>query len=215
MTGELVHGDGGRAARPYLLLPPEQAAIEALAAYLRRATFVMHEGTPNVDELSRAREFGLASVTEDFPDGAEDLTYPAASLVLVGEAEHGGGFTPSAVADTWDPVKGTVLWYLGETRGLLQLDLFADSKPVAQAITARLPELFNPNEGMSGMYLRAPDTYASATVRYLLLSHGPRTTLETAAANERRISATIRWEAPLYALRCARPLALSQSTEVT
>lgn len=214
MTGELVHGDGQR-TKAYLLLPPEDAAAEALAAYLGRATFVVHEGEPKVDELSRAREFTLAAVLDDFPAAGEALVYPCASVTAVGDVEHQGGFTPSVLEHTFDEAAGTVLWSLGEAQGLLQLDLWADSSAVGQALAARLPDLFNPNEGMSGMLLTGPPAYHGSSIRYLLLSHRSGSTLESAAANERRITATVRWEAPLLALRCARRLDLRRTVEVT
>ena len=214
MTGELIYGDGGK-PRPYLLLPPEQAAIEALSAYLKTQAFLVHAGAPEVDELSRVRAVSLAYVLEDFPGPGNTLQYPCASLIPVGEIEHEGGFTPSAIPVSFDPVAKTALWDLGQARGLLQLDLFADSKAVRDALVAALPALFNPNEGMSGLYLRGAPAYACATLRYLLLSHSGRDTLEGAYANERRVSASIRFEAPLLGLRCALPLNLQRPTEVT
>lgn len=213
MTGELVHGDGERTL-PYLLLPPEKAALEALAAYLGRATFLVHAGTPEVGELSRVRAVTLAQVLEDFPNAEDELQYPSASLIAVGEVEHRGGFTPSPIEETFDPGARTMLWSLGEARGLLQLDLFADSKALIDALGAGLPALMSPNEGMSGLYLRGSPAFQCRTIRYLLVGHESRTTFDSVYANERRVTASVRWEAPLLALRCAQPLTVRAQAEV-
>ena len=116
---------------------------------------------------------------------------------------HNGGDYGVATVAFYDPDAGTVVWVLGEVTGLLQLDIWCDSVASADAFYARLPALMSPGEGMAGLLLRAPPGYLSAPVRYLLISRERRDQPESAYANERRVSCTIRFDAPDLDLRCS------------
>ncbi len=214
-TGELIFGRPAPPRQlPFALMPVEKAACAALSAYLQRQTFLVHEGKPAVDELSRTKPLQLVRILDDFPAAHVQLAYPSASLVAVGAVEHEGGFQPSVREDTYDPDRGTVVWNIGECTGLLQLDIWADSVAAADAFYARLPALMNPGDGVGGLHLRLPPGYLSAPCRYLLVQRERRDTVESAYANERRVSATIRFDAPDLDLRCATVLDPRVSTEV-
>lgn len=202
-TGQLIYPPlAAQRQLPFALMAVEDAAVIALRGYLACQTFLVHEGEPRFDELSRTRQVRLSKVYDDFPGAHVQLEYPSASLVAVGQVEHRGGFTPSVREDTYDPDRGTVVWVLGEATGTLQLDIWADNKATADAFYARLPALMNPGEGMSGLHLWLPPGYLSAPCRYLLVGRERRDTVESAYANERRVQASIRFDAPDLDLRC-------------
>lgn len=214
--GELVHGDG----RPALLAAPLQisadtAVRQALARYLGAVTFSIWEGVPDVSELSRAREFRLVRVLPDFPGPTTELVYPSASISETVAQAYEGGMTPGVLEDSYAPETGSVLWQLGRVDGLLQVDFWADSPALRDAIAAALPGVMNPNEGMSGFYLRLPSTYASAVARYLQLTQETVDQPESAWANERRLMLTVRYTAPVLVRRAAVPLRAMVRTDVS
>lgn len=202
-TGELVGGTGTGAAGAPILITVERAAREALAAYLRTARFWVHAGEPVVGELSCARELALEAVHEDFPGPDVALTYPSASLAESVPSRVVQGFTPRPLEHTYDPASGSVLWYLGRSEGTIQLDLWADSGAMREALGASLPAVFNPSEDQAGVYLRLPPTYASATARFTLLTQQHLDPPDAVWAGERRLQVTIGYEAPLLARRRA------------
>lgn len=204
-TGALIYPNRNQQLF-FALEPVEKAAARALGCYLQRHVFKVHPGCPGMDELSRTRELRLTRIYDDFPSAQTQLQYPSASIVPVGAVEHTGSLTASARSDTYDPEKGTVVWVLGEVTGLLQLDIWCDSVADADAFYSRLPALMSPGEGQSGLLLRAPPGYLSAPLRYLLVQRERRDQPESAYAHERRVSCTIRFDAPDLDLRCAGPL---------
>lgn len=213
LTGSLIYPNRNQQLF-FALQPVEKAAAAALGAYLQRHVFKVHPGSPHFSELSRTRELRLRRVYDDFPSAQTRLEYPAASIVPVGAVEHQGSLSQSPRSETYDPVAGTVVWVLGEATGLLQLDIWCDHVADADAFYARLPALMSPGDGMTGLLLRAPPGYLSAPVRYLLINRERRDQAESAYANERRISCTIRFDAPDLDLRCVRAMDVRVSSDV-
>lgn len=199
---------------PYVLVPPEEAAAQALAAYLRTARLYVWAGTPALGETSRRREIAFAQVLDDWPDPTVELEYPSASVTGSGTGEHLGGFTPSPIECTWDRPAGSVVWQVGWMRGELQVDLWADSKAMRNALAAQMAGLFNPRESMSGLLLYGPETYACAPIRYLLTTAASVDTQDTVYANERRFSMRVAYDVPLLDLRAARPLQATVRVDV-
>ena len=213
-TGDLLHNDGGLIKLARVLVPPEDAAAEALAAYLRRACFYIHEGDPPVGELSRQRPFQLVSVATDWPGPTDQLAYPSATIFGGDDTQHTGSGTPRPMEALWDPFAGTVPWLLGIATGTFQVDFWADSAPVRQAIAARLPGLFSPSENRAGILLELPAHYLSLTARYSLVSKGRTDAPDTVWAGEHRLRAVVRWEAPDVELRCGKELVVQLPAEV-
>jgi hypothetical protein len=205
LTGQLIYPNRNRQLF-FALEPVEKAAAAALGCYLRAQTFRIHPGCPGVGELSRTRELRLVRIYDDFPSAQTKLEYPSASIVPAGAVEHDGSLTVSPREETYDPEAGTVVWVLGEVTGLLQLDIWCDSVASADAFYSRLPALLSPGEAMSGLLLRGPPGYLSAPMRYLLINRERRDQPESAYAHERRVSCTIRFDAPDLDLRCAGKL---------
>lgn len=201
-TGQLLFGRA-RKQVPFALQPPEKAAAAALGAYLRCQTWLVHAGTPAADALPHVRSIKLAELHSDFPSAQQQLRYPSASIVPAGDVEHTGGFTPSPREETYDPEAGTMVWQIGEVGGTMQLDIWCDQVADMDAFYARMSAVMNPGEGVSGLHLVGPPGYLSAPFRFLLLSHTRRDTPDSAFAHERRMSASIQWDAPDLDLRCA------------
>ncbi len=202
--GELVYPITSKAIASHPALPVEQAVRRALARYLRCATFTVHAGEPDVGELSAPHSFHLARVLNDFPGPSEELMYPSASVAEGAITAHTGGFTPRALADTWDPAACTVWWQIGRSEGTLQVDFWADSVAQRSAIDAALPGLMNPYDDAAGVVLRLSRRYAAAVARCTLLTHQPMDPPDAVWAGERRLSVTVGFEAPLLVLREAR-----------
>lgn len=203
----LVHGDGQPAApQKPILIPVDTAVRMALAAYLREVEFTVHAGTPDVCDLSRPRSFPLAQVLSDFPGPNVELVYPSASIAQPTTAIVTGGFTPSMLEDSWDPMSDTVLWFMGRCEGTLQVDFWADSIALREALGAQIAGIFNPNEGMSGVHLRLPETYASAIGRFTLITQQLFDPPDAVWAGERRLQVAVRYEAPILMRRRVRPL---------
>lgn len=181
----------------FVLLPPRMAAAEALAAYLRKQRFWVWEGSPAVDELSRQREVTLAQVLPEFPGPKTEMLYPSASISDLRGVTYPGGFTPTVMEETHDVATGTVLWCLGQAEGIFQVDFWADSIALRDALGAQIHRFFNPRESMHGVLLQMPETYACAICRYTLTGAEEIDTPESAYANERRVRCSVRWEAPL------------------
>lgn len=172
-TGDILIATEGDAATRQLsgciLLDPEKACAEALAALLRKQRFIVWGGDPQEPtDLTRNREFQLAAVLDDYPDANQVMEYPTASIIPRQAATYGDNLTPFALEHTWDQARGTVFWKLGTVAGVFQLGLWADSKPLRDAMAAQITRVLNPRESMSGVLLQLPETYACSVGRFLL-----------------------------------------------
>jgi hypothetical protein len=218
-TGDLLHNDGAAIKLARVLIPPEDAAAEALEAYLRCATFYVHAGEPPVGEISRMRNFRLAEVSTDWPAADAQMEYPSATIIGADDTQHTGSGTPRPMDELWDPFAGTVPWLLGTATGTFQVDFWSDSAPVRQAIAARLPGLFSPSEARYGILLELPPTYLSLTARYSLITKGRLDNVDSVWGGQHRLRAVVRWEAPDVELRVGLPfrpsLPLSVETAAT
>jgi hypothetical protein len=213
-TGDLLYGKGQPEILKRVLVPPEDAAAEALKAYLARAKFTIHEGDPGVDEFSRQRDFCLEDVSTEWPTAGDQIRYPAATILGGDDVTHGGQGSPHEIAGTWNEVDRTVAWQIGIATGTFQVDFWTDSEPVRQAIAARLPGLFSPHEDRVGMLLELSPRYLCLAARYSLAGHSKQDTPDSATSNERRLRALVRWEVPDVVLRRAVPLCVRNTLEV-
>lgn len=212
-TGDLLYVDGEKAQPARVLIPPEDAAAEALAAYLQRQSFTIHAGTPDVDELSRRRTFCLASVTTEWPAADARMAYPSATIIGGDDTVHTGGM-PIALEQTFDEIECTVLWQLGVASGTFQLDFWCDSIATRQAIAARLPGLFTVGEGRGGILLELSPHYRCLAARYTLRTKGRQETADTVWAGEHRLRAVVGWEVPDVEVRRARVFRMRSLSEV-
>ena len=212
-TGDLLYNDGEREILKRVLVPPEDAAAEALAIYLARQKFTIHAGTPGVDELSRAREFCLEAVTTEWPKADARMAYPSATIIGGDDTVHAGGL-PVPLEQTFDDIAGTVAWHLGVASGTFQVDFWSDSIPTRQAIAARLPGLFSPSEDRAGILLELSPHYLCLAARFTLMSKGRQETADTVWAGEHRLRAVVGWEVPDVELRRARQFRMRTPTAV-
>ena len=210
-TGDILIASEGDAATPQLsgciLLDPEKACAEALAALLRAQRFIVWGGDPvEATDLTRNREFALQDVLDDFPDANQTLKYPSASIIPRQAAAYGDNFTPSALESTWDQTRGSVFWKLGTVSGVFQLGLWADSKPLRDAMAAQITRVLNPRESMAGVLLRLPETYACSTGRFLLTEMQRIDLPNKAFTQEWELRALVAWDTIVLDQRAAHRL---------
>lgn len=207
-TGDVVIAREGDVAlqqiRGALLLDPEKACAEALAAYLRRQTFTIWGGESTATDLTRNRSFQFSDVLDDYPDAQHVMVYPTASIIPRQSVEYGESFTPSAIESTWNEATGSVLWKLGVATGVFQVDMWADSKPLRDAMAAEIARVLSPRESMTGVLLRLPETYACATGRFTLTGLERINLPNKAFTNEWELRALVSWDALVLDLRGAR-----------
>jgi len=211
-AGDLLYNTAQPAHPARVLLPPDDAAAEALCRYLGRQVFYVHEGSPAVDELSRMRSFCLESVSTSWPAADQPMRYPSATILGGDDVQHTGD-SPAPIEDTFDPFDETVAWYLGEASGTLQVDFWCDSEATRQAISAQLAALFSPGEGRGGILLELGPRYLGLGGRFSLLTHGRQDTPDAVWAGERRLRATVRWEVADVVVRRAKPLTVQARVE--
>lgn len=185
------------------------AAVAAIAAYLRAATFMIW-GAEASDT-----PFQLTEVREEWPEASTVLDYPSASLIdvtpTVLEAHN---FVPTPLEDTLDVFgAGTVLWKIAEVSKLLQLDVFCTSKPEREAIAAQLPGLFAPGEDASRVVLAGHPVYYCQPVRCSLEEYQRLDEPQRVFEAERRFMARIRADIDVVELRRARVLTTSVQVE--
>lgn len=183
-------------------LDPRNAMAEVLATFLRCAKFRRGGGKVG------ATEFGLERVEPWWPDPKRAIEYPSASIVEIDEIPYEThALTPTPLENTWDAIDpDTVLWKTGEAVVSFQLDLWCTDDPTREAMLARLPSLFNPGEGYSGVWLDGDPRYFGAPVRATLITHQRIDTEDTVYGRERRALCVVRCEIDVLQLRCAVPL---------
>ncbi len=179
-------------------LDPRNAAAEALAAYVAGLRFRRYGGT-DVDT-----EFGLTSVRAEWPEPDKPLEYPCASLVdFEAIPMQGHGLTPTALEDTWDRDAGTVLWKIAEAAFTFQLDFWANDGPTREAIAARLPSAFAPEDDGARIVIAGSSRYYGRGVRAALRSYQRMDTEQSVYPRERRLLALVRCEIDVVDCRCA------------
>ena len=195
-------------------LDPRNAMAEVLAAFLRNAKFVRGGGT------AADTEFKLNEVEPEWPDPSVEIRYPTASIIdraAIPYQAH--ALTPTPLEETWgqfdtgcfDPEPGdreklTVLWKTSEAVAEFQVDYWTNDKPTREAIAARIPSLFNPEEGRAGVVLAGEPRYFLRRVRATLLDNQRMDTAGTVYPNERRLMTVVLCEMDVVQLRVAREL---------
>lgn len=195
-------------------LDPRNAMAEVLAAFLRNAKFMRGGGT------AADTPFQLNEVEPEWPDPSVEIRYPTASILDMGRIPYEAhSLTPTPLEETWgqfddgcfDPEPGdreklTVLWKTAEAVAEFQVDFWSNDNPTREAIAARIPSLFNPEEGRAGVVLSGEPRYFLRRVRATLLDHQRMDTAGTVYPNERRLMAVVRCEVDVVQLRVAREL---------
>jgi hypothetical protein len=181
-------------------LDPRNAAAEALSAFLRCATFRRGGGVGVGD-----KPFALERVFAFWPDAKREIEYPSASITdAAGEPYSEHALTPTALEDSWDAYEpGTVLWKTAEAALTFQVDYWCVDDPTREAIAARLPSLFSPDEGRTGLLLAGDPRYFRRPVRATLLEHERIDTEAAVFGRERRLRTTVLCDVDVVHLRCA------------
>lgn len=210
---ELLVDDGAYRA-PLAQIPttdPRGALAEALRCYLRAATFLRWGGGAEPPKL-----FQLLRVDSEWPEPGVELTYPVATVLdAAGTDLIAHNLVPTPLEETWDRFgRGTVLWKTGEAQADLQVDLWANDAPTREAIAARLPQLFAPDESRACAMLKGTPRYYDRPVRAQLISYR-RADMEGAVyVRERRLVAVVRCTVDVVYLRCAVEFQPSITTTV-
>ncbi len=190
-----------------LSLDHRNAASIAIAAYLSKAIFVIAGEAPEgSEELSIAPDkgFQLKNVTHVWPSGKETIKYPSASIIEAAKPKYTEDFVPHALDETWNAFKqDTVLWHIKEASLQFQIDFWANSDPVREAIAAHLEHLFNPEEVRRGVMLEGPKEYFCCPVRVTLEDTMRIDNSESALTNERRLKTLFVADIPVLQLRAA------------
>jgi hypothetical protein len=194
-TGDLLNAEFGTNRLPMAQgrMGASEASLLALQVYILQWVFLVRaDGVPD-------REFRLAGVDADWPDPAQKIIEPRASLV---ESSSTDEPTQPSMCDgtygTWG--KGTVLWSLGSMSTRIQLDLWMPTRAERDAAARALEEYFSPTEGSRTIWLEAPEEYWSTPIRYSLIERDPTGDQST---NEWRMSATVQADIPILQLRQA------------
>lgn len=200
-----------------VLVDPRDAASFTLAQYLAEQCFYVWKGKPPFGDVSRTRPFRLRRVYFEWPDPNIRLEYPSASVVDDGEPEYQAhNLVPTPLdQDLLDLDAGTVVWKVAEAQGTFQLDFWADNVPVRTAIAAQLGGIFNPEECRSGVLLEGPKEFFCCPIRFTLLSVQRMDQPNLIYANERRLTCSVQWEAPVLDVRGAVPFQPRTALEVT
>lgn len=195
-------------------LDPRNAMAEVMAAFLLNTKFVRGGGkVPST-------EFQLNEVNPEWPDPDEDLRYPSATIIDTGPIPYEAhNLVPTALEETWgqfdngcfeedpgDREKRTVLWKTAEAVAEFQVDFWADDRATREAIAARIPSLFNPEEGRAGVVLQGEPRYFHRLVRATLVDSQRMDTPAAVYPNERRLKAVVRCEVDVVHLRAAKEL---------
>lgn len=200
---------------------PRIAMAETLAEYLKCAVFrVKGDGGPD-------RDFALTTTFPVWPDPAEGLPYPCASIVESTDTFHEEQFQPQAVEATlgvYDCVIGyeadplwpkTCLWRTADATCDFQVDFWTSAESDRQAIEAQLGFLFNPGQERTGVLLGGHPRYYAQPVRATLLSHRRIDDENAVYPNERRLQTMIRCNVAVVDLRIAVLLTPRTSVEAT
>lgn len=181
-------------------LDPRNAMAEVLAAFLRCAEFRRGGGDIPIDKL-----FRLKRVEPEWPDPKKDIVYPSASIIDNANIPYEAhSLTPTALEETWGSFeKDTVLWKTAEAVADFQVDYWTTDTPTREAIAARLPSLFNPGEGRSGVVLSGDPRYFRRPVRATLLNNQRMDTENAVFERERRLMTLVRCEVDVVHLRKA------------
>lgn len=179
-------------------LDPRNAMAEVLAAFMRCAEFRRGGGTTRVD-----KPFRLKRVEPEWPDPKKDIAYPSASIIDNANIPYEPhSLTPTALEDTWGSFGDcTVLWKTAEAVAVFQVDYWTTDTPTREAIAARLPSLFNPGEGRTGVVLSGDPRYFRRPVRATLLNHQRMDTENAVFERERRLMTLVRCEVDVVHLR--------------
>lgn len=179
-------------------LDPRNAAAETLAAYLAGLEFLRGGGE------SADTPFKLRSVRAEWPEPDRDMDYPCASLIdyePIPMQAH--GLTPTLLEESWNREKGTALWKIAEAAFTFQVDFWADNGPTREAMAARLPSAFAPEDDGARIVICGTPRYFNRTVRAALLSYQRMDTPDSVYPRERRLLALVRCEIDVVDLRCA------------
>lgn len=190
------------------VLSPSRAIMEAIAAYLRTATFWVTGSVP-------PRSFVFRDVTAEWPDASKELPVPIAVLTEMRPTRtEAARMVPTPLEESLDVFAPcSVLWKLGEAECELALDCWTYSDAERVAIRAGLPGLFSPDE-TSVALLAAPPEYYSLTVRAELVDVVDRDAPGTVYAHERRLRARLRGTVDIVQLRRASLLSPQVETRV-
>jgi hypothetical protein len=179
------------------LIDPDKAARLALAAYLVQQTYKIAPGDDGF-----VREFTLNEVSTSWPSAQKDLPYPCASISgpgLLGQSD----FTAEGLEETRDVYgPGTFVWKLDELESEYQIDFFTTSEPEREAIAAKVPGLFMPNDGLGRVWLETPAEYLSwpMAAMYVGMQRGSNAT--EIYSNEYRLSVRVQVSVDVIELRC-------------
>lgn len=203
------------------VIGPRVAMGLVLAEYLKCAVFrVAGLGGPD-------RDFVLEKVFDHWPDPAQELPYPCASIVEATDTFHEEQFTPRPVEESLgvhDCIVGfppdpafpkTVLWQTAEATCDLQVDFWTSAVADRQAIEAQLSFLFNPGEERTGVLLGGHPRYYAQPVRATLLSHRQIDSEQQVYPNERRLQTMVRCNVAVVDLRIATLLTPRTTVEAT
>jgi hypothetical protein len=191
------------------VLGARKAAAEALKSYLLKTWFMVDGGEKN------NTEFQLNDVRSEWPDPAEELNYPIASIIEAGFTTYSPhNFVPTPLEETlgeWDCLIGhsagapqkTVLWKENELSTTFQIDYWLATKPDREAIEGLLPYLFNPGEDRTGILIEGPESYFKQPIRFTLMNVTYDDSNITTYQHEYRLRTSVMCESDIVSLRLA------------
>lgn len=203
------------------VIGPQDAMAETLAEYLRCAVFRIDGG------IGSNRDFVLERVFPNWPDASIQLPYPCASISESTDTFHEQQFNPQPVESSlgvFDCLIGyaqdpafpkTVLWRTAEATCDFQVDFWASSLAMRQAMEAQLSYLFNPGQERTGVLLGGHPRYYAQPVRATLMHHRQIDEEEQVYPNERRLQTIIRCNVAVVDLRIATLLTPRTTVEAT
>lgn len=196
-TGSLVLQNTSFTPTDRPLIDPDKAVRMALAAYLSQQTFKI---APGPDGL--IREFVLREVSTSWPEAQKNLPYPCGAISgpgILGQSD----FIAEGLEETRDVYGvGTFVWKLDEIESEYQIDFFTTSEPEREALAAKVPALFMPNDGLGRVWLEAPSEYLSwpMAAMYTGMSRGQEP--NQVYSNEYRLSVRVQCSIDVIELRC-------------
>jgi hypothetical protein len=178
------------------------AAAMTLAEYLKRVLFTVAAGDDGT-----TRDFQLEEVREEWPESFDELKYPSAAITTKTHGYDPHGLTPSPLDDSRDVhAPNSVLWKTDELVVSFQVDFWCQDKPTREAIAARLPDVFAPSEGQTGIRLEGPAEYFSLPIRFTLTALQGEDSPGSVWNRQRELRATIVADLDVVHLREAHAL---------
>jgi hypothetical protein len=191
-------------------MDPKTALSAILAAYLRTLQFTV-SGTRG-DPATSDEAFKLVDVLEKWPDAAEELEYPSASILVPDTGLVAHSLAPTTIEESLGRydcpgvLDGSVLWKLGEVDVAMQVDFWLNTTMGRDAVASVLPGAFAPGENARRVMLEGTPRYWDLPARFALEDWIDKDEPGQVYAHERRMQVTIRGTIDVVELRCASVL---------